>query len=94
MRPYGSPPRWAGGAGASREPVPAGSAFLAVITLAIGLLAGPAVGLAERGAHQLIDGRDYRNAAMDRADAPEAANASKSADTPAPPGPSAREDAP
>lgn len=79
--PVTGDPRW----------MEAGSAFLAVITLAIGLLAGPAVGLAERGAHQLIDGRDYRNAAMDRADAPEAANASRAADTPAPP---AREDAP
>ena len=44
----------------------AGSAFLASVTVAIGLLAGPAIALAERGAAQLIDGSAYRDAAMDR----------------------------
>ncbi len=44
----------------------AGSAFLALVTVAIGLLAGPAIALAERGAEQLIDGRAYRDAALDR----------------------------
>ena len=44
----------------------AGSAFLALVTVAIGLLAGPAIALAERGAAQLIDGTAYRDAALDR----------------------------
>lgn len=44
----------------------AGSAFLALVTVAIGLLAGPAIALAERGAAQLIDGQAYRDAALDR----------------------------
>ena len=51
----------------------AGSAFLALVTLAIGLLAGPAVALAERGSAQLIDGRAYRDAALDRTPTPPAA---------------------
>ena len=45
----------------------AGSAFLALVTVAIGLLAGPAIALAERGAGQLIGGEAYRDAALDRA---------------------------
>ena len=44
----------------------AGSAFLALVTVAIGLLAGPAIALAEQGAAQLIDGQAYRDAALDR----------------------------
>ncbi|BAM02817.1 proton-conducting transporter transmembrane domain-containing protein [Phycisphaera mikurensis] len=44
----------------------AGSAFLALVTVAIGLLAGPAIALAERGAEQLIGGTAYRDAALDR----------------------------
>ena len=44
----------------------AGSAFLALVTVAIGLLAGPAIALAERGAEQLIGGAAYKDAALNR----------------------------
>lgn len=72
----------------------AGSAFLALVTVAIGLLAGPAIALAERGAAQLIDGSAYRDAALDRT--PVEAPAVDPAQAPAPapalaPAPSAPE---
>ena len=69
--PAAGDPRW----------MEAGSAFLAVVTLAIGLLAGPAVGLAERASRQMIDGRAYRNAAMDRAGATDASDTRDTPDT-------------
>ncbi len=40
----------------------AGSAFLATVTVVIGLLAGPAIALAERGSAQLVDGTAYADA--------------------------------
>jgi len=43
-----------------------GSAFLACITVAIGLLAGQAIGLGEIGAAQILDGTAYKDAALDR----------------------------
>ena len=52
-----------------------------MVTLAIGLLAGPAVGLAERASRQMIDGRAYRNAAMDRAGATDASDTRDTPDT-------------
>lgn len=44
----------------------AGSAFLACVTVAIGLLAGRAIGLGEIGAAQIIDATAYLDAALDR----------------------------
>ena len=44
----------------------AGSVFLATVTIAIGVLAGPAIALAERGSAQLVDGGAYADAALDR----------------------------
>jgi multicomponent Na+:H+ antiporter subunit D len=44
----------------------AGSAMLACVTVAIGLLAGHAIGLGEIGAFQVLDRLDYADAAMDR----------------------------
>lgn len=44
----------------------AGSAMLACVTVAIGLLAGHAIGLGEIGAFQILDRLDYADAAMDR----------------------------
>lgn len=44
----------------------AASAFLGVITVTIGVLAGPAIALAERASAQLLDSTAYRDAALDR----------------------------
>jgi hypothetical protein len=43
-----------------------GSAFLACVTVAIGLLAGRAIGLGEIAAAQILDGTAYKDAAMNR----------------------------
>ena len=44
----------------------AGSAMLACVTVAIGLLAGRAIGLGEIGAFQVLDRAAYSDAALDR----------------------------
>ncbi len=50
----------------------AGSAFLACVTVAIGLLAGRSIGLGEIAAAQLVEPSAYRDAAMDRRAGPPA----------------------